>query len=250
LPIVSIKFQSRSGRVVAFNSLFDTGSSRSYLKSRVANFLEVGSSLVNQVDYEVSNFLGRGTKKLEETCLVVYLPSGKYLNMPMFIDPLFNLDFEVRGLQQITKNLKKLNFNLGADLPTDSDMVQIDGLLGMDIIQFINFYTISCMHEQAIFIAGTVVPFGNSSHFLYPGQVGDYANSNHIENNSPTLMSYIKCSDHVVNVCCEPKVISEALPFDLSPVQNKIENQVNHDSLAINESLEFNSYDQEKNLTV
>ena len=245
LPVVSFKFQSRSGRVVVFNALFDTGSSRSYLNTRVAKLLEVGS-LGKQVDYKVSNFLGCGTKKLEETCLVAHLPSGRFLNMPMLIDPLFNLDHEVRGLQHINQNLKSLNYNLSADFSTDSNKVQIDGLLGMDIIQFIDFYTIPCMHGHAIFMSGKVVPFGNSSHFLYPGQVGDFANSNYVENNRSNLTSYIKNSDLIVNVCCEPKVFSNALPFELSPVQNKIENLVNLDPLAVNKPFDLNSYSQEK----
>ena len=63
LPIISIKFRSKSGCVVVFNALFDMGSSRSYLNPRVAKLLEVGSSLVNHVDYEVKNFLECGTKK-------------------------------------------------------------------------------------------------------------------------------------------------------------------------------------------
>ena len=169
--------------------------------------------------------------------------------MSMFIDPSFKLDLKIRGLQQVTKNLKKLNFNLGADLPTDSDTVQIDGLIGMDIIQFISFNTIPCMHGKAIFMSGKVVPFGNVGHFLYPGQVVDSANSNHIDNNCTILTSNIKCSDHIVNICYEPKVVSEVgftLPFDSAIPQIKNESQVNFDSLTINESLEVKSYVNEK----
>ena len=54
LPIIKVKFESRSGRTVSLNALFDTGSSRSYLNPRVAKLLEVGSPLVN---HEVNNFL-------------------------------------------------------------------------------------------------------------------------------------------------------------------------------------------------
>ena len=60
--------------------------------------------------------------------------------------------------------------------------------------------------------------FGNVGHFWYPDQVVDSANSNHIDNNCTILTSNIKCSDHIVNICYEPKVVSEVgftLPFDL-----------------------------------
>merc|ERR1711895_296051 len=89
LPILSIKLQGKSGCVVTFNALVDTGSSRSYINPKVAKLLDVGSSLVDHVNFDVCTFLGCGTKKLGETCLVVYLTSGRFLNLPMFVDPAF-----------------------------------------------------------------------------------------------------------------------------------------------------------------
>ena len=62
-------------------------------------------------------------------------------------------------------------------------------------------------------------------------------------------MYNIKCSDLIVNNCYEPKVVSEdglALPFDFGILQSKIEIRVNHYLLVTNESLDFDSYDQEK----
>ena len=51
--------------MVTFNALVDTGSSRSYINPKVAKLLDVGSSLVDQVDFDVCTFLGRGTKNME-----------------------------------------------------------------------------------------------------------------------------------------------------------------------------------------
>ena len=79
-------------------------------------------------------FSGTWDKKLGETCLIAFLPSDRYLNVPMFVDPEFELNLEVRGLQQLCSNLKKLNYNLGANFNVDSDKIPIDGLLGIDII--------------------------------------------------------------------------------------------------------------------
>ena len=121
--LLPIKFQGRSGRVVTFNALVNTGSTRSYINPKVAKLLDVGSSLVDQVDFDVCTFLGCGTKKLGETCLVAFLPSGRYLNVPMFVDPKFELNLEVRGLQQLCSNLKKLNYNLRANFNVESDKI-------------------------------------------------------------------------------------------------------------------------------
>ena len=99
LPILSITFKGRSGRVTTFNALFNTGSCRSYINPRVAELLGVDLSSVNQVHFDVSTFLGRGTKKLSETCLLAFLPSGRYLNVSMYVDPTFNLNLEVKDFQ-------------------------------------------------------------------------------------------------------------------------------------------------------
>ena len=86
-------------------------------------------------------------------------------------------------------------------------------------------------------------------HFLYPSQLGGYAVNNHVENNYSTILSSVKCSDHIVNNCLEPKVFYEdglAPLFDASAVECNIEKMVNCDALATDESLELRSYDQEK----
>ena len=67
----------------------------------------------------------------------------------MFLDFPFKLDLEVRGLKQLVNNLNKLRFNLGADFPSDSDEILIDGLLGMDVLQFVQFATVPCMNGLA-----------------------------------------------------------------------------------------------------
>ena len=133
LPVLSIAFKGKSGHTVSFNALVDTGSSRSYINPRVAKLLDINSSHINEVEQEVMTFLGCGLKKLGETCLTVYLPSGRYLNLPMFVDPKFKLDLEVRGMQQLVENVRNLNHNLGAQYSPDSDKILIDGLIAMDI---------------------------------------------------------------------------------------------------------------------
>ena len=249
LPVLSLALQGKSGTKVTFNAVLDTGSSRSYINPRVSTMLAINSSDTTNVVYEVRTFLGTGTKKLGETCLKVYLPSGRYVALPLFVDSTFKLDLEVRGLQQLKQNLKDLNFTLGADYPTNSDKFQIDGLIGVDILQFIQFSSVPCMHGQALLIDKQLIPFGNSEHFLYHGQVGGYDKSPHIENNYSTILSSIKCSDHFVNTCLEPKAHYEdglAPFFDHSSVERNIERMVNCDSLATNESLELSAYDKEK----
>ena len=85
--------------------------------------------------------------------------------------------------------------------------------------------------------------------FLHPSQMVGHAVNDHVENNYSTILSNVKCADHIVNNCLEPKVFYEdglAPFFDDSIVERNIEKMVNCDSLATNESLEISTYDQEK----
>ena len=136
LPVCSITMQSREGDRVSFNALFDTGSSRSYIDPKVANQLAISQDMVTHVQYEVRTFLGAGTKELGETTLLVYFPSGNYHALPIFIDDNFCVNLEVRGLRQVATNLRALNTPLGAEFSDSSDKLEINGLIGSDILQY------------------------------------------------------------------------------------------------------------------
>ena len=166
----------------------------------------------------------------------------------MFVDNSFKLDLEVRGMQQIVQNVSKLNFKLGAEYPRDSDKILIDGLIGIDILQFVEFASVPCMNGRALRMGDKVMPFGNSSHFLYQNQQGSITRSNCIENNYSNIISKVNCPEHFVNLCVEPTSFHQdglAPFFDGSHVERSIERMVNCDSLAT-ESQEFSSYDLEK----
>ena len=127
--------------------------------------------------------------------------------------------------------------------------MQIDGLIGIDLIQFLQFTTVPCMYGQAFKIANKFIPFGNSDHFLHSGQVGGYSQSPRIENNYTTIMSNVKCSDHFVNMCVDPDVYySDGLApfFDSSSMERNLERMINCDSIGTNESQDISSYDIDK----
>ena len=236
LPILSIKFEGRGGRTVSFNAL-------------VAQLLQI-SSYLTEVEYNVRTFLGSGLKKIAETSLTIYLPSGSYLSLPMFVDSQFKLDLEVRGLKQLVNNLNKLKFNLGADFPSDSDEILIDGLLGMDVLQFVQFATVPCMNGQALRMADKIIPFGNSTHFLYQDQLSCIAHNDFIETHFSTIIANVQCPERIVNTCVEPQSFYEdglAPLFDESSIERNIERMVNCDSLASSsESPDLSTYDLEK----
>ena len=97
----------------------------------------------------------------------VYLPSGLYLLRPILIDNSFGVDMNVRGFKESISNISKLNYKLAANYHEP-----IHGLIGADVIQFIKeLKIIDCMHGSAFSVHTGVIPFGDTTHFLYPGQV-------------------------------------------------------------------------------
>ena len=251
LPVLSITMQGRGGDKVSFNALLDTGSSRSYINPKIAKLLAINQDNVSNVQYEVRTFLGAGTKELGETTLQVYFPSGRYHALPIFIDANFCVDLEVRGLTQVVKNLRALNIPLGAEFSDSSDKLEINGLIGSDLIQYINFSTIKCMSGIALNIGNKIIPFGNSEHFLYPGQVGNFDATYRVESNYKTIIANVSCPSIVVNNCLDPKALYEdslGPIFDGSSVERRIDRMVSCDSLGIEDISDqsVSDFDKEK----
>ena len=106
------------------------------------------------------------------------------------------------------------------------------------------------MAGRAIEIPSGLIPYGNSEHFLYPGQVGNFDCVDHIESNFKTIVSEIECPQKLVNFCIEPKLSYEdvfAPLFDESSVERRIDRMLSADSLGIEDKSDAISlYDQEK----
>ena len=107
------------------------------------------------------------------------------------------------------------------------------------------------MAGRALQIENKLIPFGNSEHFLYPGQVGGYCSSHCIESNYKTILSDIKCHTTVVNNCLDPKASYEdgfGPIFDDSSVERRLDRMVSCDSLGIEDANDMSvcDYDRDK----
>ena len=76
LPVYKIKMKGHNGRLISFNCLLDTCSSRTYVSDRISDQMGLHKELVKNVEYSVATYLGTGTKKFKEAMVTVYLPSG------------------------------------------------------------------------------------------------------------------------------------------------------------------------------
>ena len=115
----------------------------------------------------MKTFIGSGLKSLKEATIDVFLPSGRYLLRSILIENNFNIELNVRGLKESLKNIKSKGYVLQADLDKP-----ILGLIGTDCLQFIKeFKTVDCMNGSAYSVKNGIMPFGDTTHFLFPGQV-------------------------------------------------------------------------------
>ena len=104
------------------------------------------------------------------------------------------MDLKIRNLNVAISNIKNSNLKLAAEYSESSDTISIDGLVGVDILQYIgDMRVVKCLNGSAFEIATGLIPYGNISHFLFSHQIVTQ-NPAKIENNFRTIVSRAKCS--------------------------------------------------------
>ena len=164
LPIISILISFNNCSTMV-NCLLDTGSQRSYLAGGVANRLNCDYKGVSS-KFLVNTFLDKAYKSFSEIFFSIkVLGTNEYLNLPLLIDQNFNIDFSVEGLSDALKNIKN-SYNV----PINSfgeNSVKLEGLLGVDFIQFLaDFRITKCLNGSAFSFSDLIVPFGSINLFL------------------------------------------------------------------------------------
>ena len=170
--------------------------------------------------------MGKGAKTLKEAMLTVYLPSGRYLLRPMLIDAGLNIELKVRGIKESINNIQNQNYKLAANYDEP-----ILGLIGADLIQFIKeLKVVQCMQGSALSVNTGIMPYGDTAHFLYPGQVPLEALSakSKTEVNFKTVINELpRLSEESINFCLNPKQTFEdpaSSFFEESSVERNIDN--------------------------
>ena len=171
LPVLSITFHGvNTSRTV--RCLLDTGSQRSYLSWPVAKELR-GHMNMPSVSYDVTTFLGASERHFGECLMHVSIPGGRKQPIAMLADPQFNISLNVSQLDVAVNNIVQEGYTLAEPtLATNGESIPIQGLVGVDILQFIpNLHISKCMLGSAWSTPSGIVPFGNVLHFLHPNQV-------------------------------------------------------------------------------
>ena len=200
LPIIqlTVKFSNKSH---SFNVLLDSGSQRTYFSEKVLNHLKINKDRLTDVPYEVRTYLSSEIKSLKEIVVNVGIGNGEMLPLPVLIDNKFNLKFEIADFQKALYNFKNMNIPLAASFD-QSNAVEVDGLIGIDYIQFLNpIKQVKLMHGSAFEIDNKICPFGNIIHFLYPNQVTPVS----YKNKEKINVTNNESNNNVSNVQIKPK---------------------------------------------
>ena len=227
LPVITIKIR-RGKSVTRVNTLIDTGSMHSYISTGALRRINypIGDE---REKYLVNSSLGTAYHSFSEVCISLNLSDNcSDFQLPVMADDNFHLNFKIEFLDQALSNLQT-KFNL-ADFEHEGDCVNLEGLLGVDVIQFFpKFEVIKCMNGSAFSYASGIIPFGNIDHFLSKDQLlRKYQNFEKDQ----------KISESVINFVLNPPQ-SYFDPISAvsnnSMVEHKLDNLFNVESLGITE---------------
>ena len=250
LPIVAITVSKRK-RKYKLNCLFDTGSQRIYFSGQVMETLGCYKSLLTTVESFVKTFLGSKTKKLNQVVVGIHVNKGNSLPLPVLIDDEFDMNLRFDNFKSVKNNLLNLNYKL-AFLHEKND-IRVNGLLGIDVIQFMkNIKMVDYMKGSAWEFPTGISSLGNCQHFLYENQsTPKKVQSKDFQRNYHAIVSkFSTCSDTRGNFVMNP-IKSYPDPFAEifveSQVERNLEKMFDVDSLGTSSEDEaICDYDQHK----
>ena len=254
LPVITVNVGH--GKQNAYiKCLLDTGSQRSYISNDVLKKLGSAANLKSH-DLTINTFINSAVKSFKEICLSVDLDEGKRYSVPFLVHDNFNLGFTIDSLTEVSENI---NCKYKLREKFDSNEVHLDGLLGVDCIQYLQqMNLITCMGGKAFELRNGIIPFGNIDSFLYSSQLATkYARPSMSNESEPNCKYKYKDEDSsescdfnsIVNFILHP-VKTEFDPLGNiitdSSVEHNLDRMFSVESLGITE--EISEYD-EKHIT-
>ena len=249
LPVMDI-FVSRGHSRVKVTCLIDFGSQRSYFSHTVLNDLHCDISSLSPIEYDIKTYLGHQFKTLGLTSFEISMQPNSRFTLPVLVDQGFDINLNIPGLSTVLSNLKKLDFKLASEYVGCSDTIKVQGLLGVDILQFVDtFSKINCMNGAAIKFPFGIAPFGDLRHFMYSDQVKQMSSALTCNNYNSIITHHACCPTTYVNFVLEPKhsyfdPLSQV--FEESLVEQNIDKMFSLESIGIADTESFSNYDKIK----
>ena len=248
LPVLTLTFHGINKRSRRVRCLLDSGSQRSYLSKDIVEYLK-GDMGFFSTQFEINTFLGSARREFGECLLEVTIPGLNRDYVHILVASDFNIKLYVSQLDTALYNVMREGYQLAEpSLADDGELVPILGLVGVDLIQRLpEFAVTTCMQGAAFATRSGLIPFGNISNFLYPGQARPMSveqlqsNAEETSVNSSGSSSEADMLQSSVNFVMSPtKSYFSPLEslFPDSSVEQGLEAMFNLDSLGHNEQIE------------
>ena len=148
--------------------MIDCGSQRSYLSESFAKLLRPDVNNLYKLECNIDTYLGQNTKEFKQMSTGIKI-GQKLVHVPLLIDSTFKVTYEVPGLSAVINKFKQHNVKLLDDTFNDNsnfDVVEVDLLLGVDVLQHMHCYTTEKLGGACMVTEGKYAPFGNILRFL------------------------------------------------------------------------------------
>ena len=233
LPSMFITIGSGNSKIKV-RCLIDTGSQRSYLSRKVHD--KIRSKATNKTRMLINTFLESEYKEFIETAIDVKFDGNSQFTMPFLISDDVDLTYQIDGLVTAYSNISK-HFDLIDDL--DSDVVHLEGLLGIDAIQYFQFYeVIPCLSGSAVKLANCIVPIGNVDSFLTESQLSEKYRTKNEKVDSSINSSFVNFVLNPIKTRFDPvgSIVSDSL------VDDRLDDLFKVESLGITDNSQYDQH--------
>ena len=138
LPTITVFLGGKKKTKARF--LVDGGSQTSWMSGEPLKRIQAHPRGITQ-NVGIRSYLDAGNRRIKECLVPTSIDGGKnYLNCTFSIDNDFDLSMKIPSLSVAVDNVRKTHKLADASLLNNSDLIELDGVLGTDIIDKFNIY--------------------------------------------------------------------------------------------------------------
>ena len=232
LPTMTMKLK-KSKRQRKVTCLIDCDSQRSFITKEAAQDLCPNYNELYSFE-QVHTYIGKQSKMLKQMSTGIKL-KDRLVFVPLLVDENMNMNYKIPGMNTVINKLKSQKVSLidsSFYLNKDHENIELDMLVGIDIIQYFSFSINKMGGGFNFIIDNKVAPVGNISNFLSSAERKDLFDSQlkSVEQNNTS-----KKTKAIVNLIMDPLRSNfnplEHILFD-SEVDNGQENLFSFESMG------------------
>ena len=167
LPTMTLELKN-GNKCCKVRCLVDCGSQRSYITKEVAQNLCPDYNDLFEVEHDIHTYIGQETKSFRQMSTGIKV-GQRLIFVPLLVDSKLNISFEAPGINEVLDKFKGESIILADEAfqeERDHETVDIDMLVGIDIIQYFSLSILNCLGGFCFSLNGRIAPIGNIFNFL------------------------------------------------------------------------------------